>query len=126
MATAAPAAPAAPATPRPSVMSLNIKEKSTLYASYMPHLKNGGLFIPSTKSYKLGDQVFMLLTLLEDPTRTPVQGTVVWTTPANCHGNKVQGVGVQFAADEAGIGAKRKIEGLLGGHLNSQRPTHTL
>jgi type IV pilus assembly protein PilZ len=123
---AEPAKPAAPAVSRPSVLALNIKEKSTLYASYMPQLKNGGLFIPSAKSYKLGDQVYLLITLLEDPTRIPVQGVVAWITPANAHGNKVQGVGVQFGGDEAGLGAKRKIEGLLGGHLNSQRPTHTL
>ncbi len=108
------------------MLALNIKEKSTLYAAFMSHLKNGGLFIPTSKVYKLGDQVFMLLTLLEDPTRLPVQGSVAWITPANAHGNKVQGIGVHFDASEVGQAARKKIENLLGGHLTSTRATHTL
>ena len=42
------------------------RDKSALYASYMPFVRNGGLFIPTSKAYKLGDEVFMLLTLMED------------------------------------------------------------
>ena len=116
---------AAPVSARPSMLSLAIKEKSTLYASFMPHLKNGGLFIPTAKAYKLGDQVFMLMTLLEDTARMPVQGTVAWITPQGAHGNKAQGIGVHFDANEAGLAAKKKIENILGGHLTSSKPTHT-
>ncbi|MDR1661510.1 MAG: pilus assembly protein PilZ, partial [Azoarcus sp.] len=42
--------------PRPSVLSLNISSKSALYAAYMPFLKNGGVFIPTTRKYSLGDE----------------------------------------------------------------------
>ena len=48
-----------------------------LYAAYMPFIKNGGLFIPTNKSYKLGDEVFMLLNLMDErkkfrsPARSP-------------------------------------------------------
>ena len=39
---------------------------------------------------------------------------------------KAQGIGVHFKNDESGIEARRKIEGLLGGVMQSTRPTHTL
>src|SRR5256885_16250517 len=97
---------------RPSVLSLNIKEKSALYAAYMPHLKRGGIFIPTTKSYRLGDEVFMLLSLLDDPGKIPVAGQVIWITPANVQSNKTQGVGVHFTDDESGRVARRRIEAM--------------
>lgn len=111
---------------RPSMLSLNIKEKSALYAAFMPHLRNGGIFIPTARSYRLGDQVYMLLSLMDDPAKLPVAGTVAWVTPPGAQGNKQQGIGVQFSADDSGQSARRKIENLLGNALGSARPTHTL
>ncbi|OFZ69370.1 MAG: pilus assembly protein PilZ [Betaproteobacteria bacterium RBG_16_58_11] len=111
---------------RPGVLSLSIKEKSALYAAYMPYLKYGGIFIPTNKVYRLGDEVFMLLTLMTDPNKLPVAGRVVWITPAGAQGGKTQGIGVEFAANESGNAARNKIEGLLGGSMKSTRPTHTM
>jgi type IV pilus assembly protein PilZ len=111
---------------RPGVLSLSIKEKSALFAAYMPFVKGGGLFIPTNKQYKMGEDVFMLLTLMDDPAKLPVSGKVVWITPTGAHGNRIQGVGVQFAFNESGKAAQNKIEGLLGGSLKSSRPTHTM
>jgi type IV pilus assembly protein PilZ len=111
---------------RPGVLSLSIKEKAALFAAYMPFIKGGGLFIPTNKSYKLGEEVYMLLTLMEDPSKIPVSGKVIWITPPGSHGSRTQGVGVQFAANESGNAARNKIEGLLGGSLKSARSTHTM
>src|SRR5512147_472872 len=111
---------------RPGVLSLSIKEKSALFAAYMPFIKGGGLFIPTNKQYKMGEEVFMLLTLMDDPAKLPVSGKVVWVTPAGSHGSRIQGVGVQFAHNESGKAAQNKIEGLLGGSLKSTRSTHTM
>ena len=111
---------------RPGVLSLSIKERSALFAAYMPFIKGGGLFIPTNKSYKMGEEVFMLLTLVDDPSKLPVSGKVVWVTPGGAHGGRTQGVGVQFAFNESGKAAQNKIEGLLGGSLKSVRPTHTM
>ena len=110
--------------PRPTVLSLTIKDKSALYAAYMPFLKGGGLFVPTNKTYKLGEEVFMLLTLLEDQEKIPVAGNVVWITPVGAQGNRAAGVGVQFSAKEEV--ARTKIEAILGGVLQSNRPTHTM
>ena len=111
---------------RPSVLSLAIKEKAALYASYMPYLKNGGLFVPTNKTYNLGDDVYLLVTLMDDPTKIPVAGKVVWITPGNSYNGKTQGIGVQFPDDEGGENARHKIEGLLGTAVKSARQTHTL
>lgn len=111
---------------RPSVLSLNINSKSALYAAYMSFLKNGGIFVPTLRSYSLGDEVFMLLSLMDDTNKLPIAGKVVWLTPVDAQGAKTQGIGVHFGNDESGQAAKRKIEGLLAGHLHSDRLTHTL
>ena len=125
MAEATDSKPAAVA-PRPSVLSLNINSKSALYAAYMPLLKNGGIFIPTTRNYALADEVFMLLTLMDDPNRIAVQGKVVWITPPGIQGARAQGIGVQFTKDDTGRAAKGRIEAILGALLASSRPTHTM
>ena len=106
---------AAPSTPRPSVIQLAIKEKAALYAAYIPLFSDGGVFIPTTRDYKLGDDVYVLLTLPEDPQRYPVAGKVAWVTPARAAANRTQGVGVRFPADEKSKLLKVRIEEILGG-----------
>lgn len=115
-----------PSIARPAVLSLSINSKSALFAAYMPFIKNGGLFIPTNKGYSLGDEVFMLLQLMDDPAKLPVKGRVVWVTPAGAQGGKTQGVGVQFSEDESGTQVRVKIEQVLGAHIGSNKPTHTL
>jgi Tfp pilus assembly protein PilZ len=124
MSVSSPEEKAAPNS-KPGVLSLAIKEKAALYASYMPFIKNGGLFIPTNKSFKIGDEVFMLLSLLDDPTKLKVVGHVIWITPVT-QGNRPQGVGVQFSEKDGGQEARNKIEGLLGGVLKSGKPTYTM
>ena len=111
---------------RPGVLSLNIREKAALYAAYMPYLKGGGIFIPTNRQYQLGEEVFMLLSLMDDPQRIAVQGKVVWLTPEGVQGNRTQGIGVQFTNDETGASARAQIEKILGEMLASNRPTHTM
>jgi type IV pilus assembly protein PilZ len=117
---------AAASAARPGVLSLNIREKAALYAAYMPFLKGGGIFIPTSKNYALGEEVFMLLSLMDDPNRLAVQGKVVWITPEGVQGNRTQGIGVQFTQDDTGAAARATIEKILGETLASTRPTHTM
>ncbi|HEC30378.1 MAG TPA: pilus assembly protein PilZ [Gammaproteobacteria bacterium] len=110
---------------RQGILSLTIKDKSALYAAYMPFVKNGGLFIPTNKNYQLGDEVFMLLTLMDESEKLPVAGTIVWITPKGAQGNRASGIGVQFSNQDNG-GARNKIETYLAGALTADRPTHTM
>ena len=111
--------------PRAGILSLAIKDKSALYSAYMPYVKNGGLFIPTSKPYQLGDEVFMLLTLMDEPEKIPVAGRVVWITPKGAQSNRVMGIGVQFSDTDGGA-VRNKIETYLAGALQADRSTHTM
>ena len=124
--TGNPTDPSAPQITRPSVLSLAIKEKAALYAAYMPFLKNGGMFVPTTKPYKIGDEIYLILALMDDANKYPIAGKVAWITPAGANNNKAQGIGVHFPDDETGQRAKLRIEEILGAALRSSRATHTL
>ena len=106
------------------ILSLTIKDKAVLYAAYMPYVTNGGLFIPTNKSYSIGDEVFVLLNLMDEPEKIPVAGKVIWITPKGAQGNRSAGIGIQFT--EEGSIAVHKIETHLAGMVESERPTHTM
>ena len=109
---------------RSGILSLTIKDKAVLYSAYMPYLDNGGLFVPTNKPYKVGDEVFMLLSLMDEIDKIPIAGRVVWVTPRGAQGNRTAGIGVQFSEQDATANAK--IENHLAGSLDSDRPTHTM
>ena len=111
---------------RPSVLSLVIKEKVALYSAYMPFLKNGGIFVPTNKSYRLGDEIYLILTLLDDQNKYPIAGKVAWITPSTAGNGKSQGIGVHFPTDDSGVRIRQRIEELLGSSMHSTRATHTL
>lgn len=109
---------------RNGILSLAIKDKAVLYAAYMPFIRNGGLFIPTKKEYELGDEVFMLLNLMDEAEKIPVAGKVVWVTPKGAQSARAAGIGVQFN-DQDDV-ARTKIETYLAGALQSDRHTHTM
>ena len=112
--------------PRPSVMQLAIKDMAALYAAYIPFFTEGGIFVPTNREYRLGDDVYVLLTLPDDTQRYPVAGRVAWVTPARAGGNRTQGVGIHFPKDEKSRQLRLKIEEILGTALGSDRSTQTL
>lgn len=111
---------------RPAVMQLTFREKGALYAAYMPMLAEGGLFVPTQREYRLGDDIYLLLSLPDDAQRFPVAGKVAWITPANASGGRTQGVGVRFPNDEKTRLLRLKIEEILGTSIQSSKPTQTL
>lgn len=115
----------AEAAPRQGILSLSIKDKNALYAAYMPFIKNGGLFIPTKREYEMGEEVFMLLNLMEETERLPIAGKIIWKTPAGAEGYRSPGIGVQFSDQDGGM-ARNKIETYLAGALESDRSTHTM
>jgi type IV pilus assembly protein PilZ len=113
-------------TSRPSVIQLVFREKGALYAAYIPLFADGGLFVPTTRDYRIGDDIYLLLSLPDDNQRYPVAGRVGWITPSNASGGRTQGVGVRFPADEKTRQLKLKIEEMLGTSISSAKPTQTL
>lgn len=114
------------AVSRPSVIQLSIKEKAALFAAYIPLFETGGIFVPSARDHRLGDDLYLLISLPEDPQRYPIAGKVAWITPARSAGNRTQGVGVRFPSDDVSQQLKMRIEEILGSRLGSDRPTQTI
>ena len=110
---------------RNSVISIAIKDKQALYMSYMPFVQGGGLFVPTTKDYNLGDEMFLLVKIMDEPEPTQISGKVVWLSPPGALGGRPPGVGIRFVGDDAPQ-VQRLIEGKLGASVSLTRATHTM
>jgi type IV pilus assembly protein PilZ len=113
------------AAPRQGVISLAIKDKTMLHSSYMPFVKGGGIFIPTEKTFELGDEVFLLLTLLDDPGRFAITGKVVWINCRTTPGGRQMGIGIQFGGVE-GANLQKKVEAQLAGYPRAEQATNTM
>lgn len=109
---------------QPSLLTLKVPDKNALYQSYMQFIRNGGLFIPTNRDYRIGDPVIILLMLLDDPERHTVSGRVVWITPKDAQGRRRQGIGVQFGRENGGV-VQKKIETLLVSQLGAENTSGT-
>lgn len=112
--------------PRPSVIQFTLKDLPGLAAAYMPILKDGGLFVPTSRNYLLGDSVYVLLTLPDDPQRYPVAAKVAWVTPPNSTAGRARGVGIRFSHDEMSAALKTRIEAALSNFVSSDNTSQTI
>ena len=92
------------------LLSVTIENAGVLHAAYMPFIADGGLFIPTAKRYRLGEEVFLLLRLPDDPVSIPLAGEVVWIAPAGALGGGA-GIGVRFNDRDDSV--RRRIKAQL-------------
>ena len=116
----------APPQQRASVLTVAIRTKAELYQAWMPFIAGGGLFVATPKAYALGEEAFLLLSFMDEPTKIPLRGTVAWINPAHTSGGRPQGIGVKLASEPVVDELRRRIENVLAGVQQSSRPTHTL
>jgi len=95
-----------------SRLSFIITNPAELNASYMPFIKDGGLFIPTNKIFSIGDHVVIELRLPDKNDPIIIAGKVVWINPKNALHHSLAGIGVQFMGNEAKA-IKSMIEGML-------------
>ena len=110
---------------RKGIIAFSITDRGALYSAYMSFVQNGAVFVPTSRAYELGDNIFMLLKLMDDNSPIPVAGKVVWLTPAGAQGNKSPGIGIQFDEDDKG-NTKSNIEQHLAAAIAGERPTQTM
>lgn len=110
---------------RSAVISIAIKDKQALYMSYMPFVTNGGLFVPTQKDHDLGDEMFLLVKIIDEIDPVQISGKVIWVSPPGALGNRPRGVGVQFMGDDA-RNTVNLIESKLGASVSLTRATHTM
>ncbi len=114
------------ATTRQSILNVVITDENELYGAFMPFIKGGGLFAKTPNRLPLGQPVFMMVTLPGSSEKLPVSGKVCWITPVGAQGNHPAGLGVQFDDTREGLLLKDRIETLLAGKLESEKPTFTM
>jgi type IV pilus assembly protein PilZ len=92
-----------------------------LYQSYMPFMKNGGLFIRTTEHFDLAADIKLLVTLPDSLESSEVIGKVSWITPIGVQNGTPAGIGVSFVEDPDNI--RNQIDKAIGRLLNSSEPT---
>lgn len=105
-------------------LSIGFSDVKDLYRSYMPFLKTGGLFVRTSRQYKMGQALALTVTLPDALEPIMVSGKIAWITPPGSQSSSPAGIGITFIDDKAQLGAQ--IEKLLGGMLNSTDPTYTI
>ena len=105
------------------IINVAFDNKESLYKAFMPFVKNGGLFISTSKQFSLGDELSIALSFPEQVEPIRVSCKVVWITPVAAEGNRSPGIGLQFC--DSG-NAKNRIENCLCGLLKSENATHTM
>lgn len=110
---------------RGGILTHAITDNNMLYSSYLPFVAGGGLFIPSARAHKLGENVFVAITLPDSSERYPVNGKVVWINHKTV-GARPAGFALQLGGDPNSLRVKNEIERLLAGQLESEKPTYTM
>ena len=110
---------------RQGFLSLLLPDKQALHKHYMPFLRGGGLFIPTSKAFDIGGEVFVLIQLPEETERRPVSAKVAWLSSL-CHASsRPAGIGVQLMETPENETVRNRIEVLLAG-MPTEMPTYTL
>ena len=110
---------------RVAILPVKLQDLDALYGAYMPFTQNGGLFVASSRPFRLGEEVILIVSLMDEPERFTVSGRVVWVTPKAAEGYRTPGVGVEFGADDRG-NTRARIEMYLAGRLDAERATLTM
>ena len=79
------------------VLKVIIADKEALYDSYMSFLRNGGLFIQTSQEYRLGDEVLVLLKLLDQPRRCQSLERWCGSRPKARRVIDLAGIGIEFS-----------------------------
>jgi type IV pilus assembly protein PilZ len=109
---------------RPSVIRLAVKDLPELQASFISLFTSGGLFIPTPREYRLGDDIYVLLSLPQDKQSYPIAGTVAWVTPARAVNGRPQGIGFRFPNDEKSVQLRARMEDMLNAVPANERVTY--
>ncbi|MDO6618103.1 MULTISPECIES: PilZ domain-containing protein [unclassified Shewanella] len=103
---------------------VNFDTLHQLYRAYMPFIKPAGLFISTTESHFLGQELSIAYKLPGTSQMADFQGVVVWINPLGASGGRPAGIGVKIKTDPESH--KHHIEKLLSTQLSSSDMTCTM
>ena len=93
-------------------------DRKALYLSYMPFIKNGGLYVPTPKNFDMGAEVFVLVKFPESNDRSPVIGKIIWVNRLTSV-SRPSGIGIQFLETPENMVVRDRIETILAGMPDS-------
>ncbi|ABO23448.1 MULTISPECIES: PilZ domain-containing protein [Shewanella] len=103
---------------------VNFDTLHQLYRAYMPFIQPAGLFVATTESHYLGQELTIAYQLPGSTVRHEFQGLVVWINPLGASGGRPAGIGVKIITDAQTH--KHHIENLLSRELASGDLTCTM
>lgn len=77
-------------------LSLVLSDRDELHNHYLPMLRGGGIFVPTSSDLSFGTKVLVQVELLSEKQKAAVPGLVVWITPVGAQRSLMKGVGVQI------------------------------
>ncbi|RMH19629.1 MAG: pilus assembly protein PilZ [Gammaproteobacteria bacterium] len=107
------------------VLPIDATDRNKLHSIYMPFIAGGGLFFATERPFDLGDEVNILLNLIDEPEKILLEGRVVWLTPKHSEGGNAAGIGVKLEGENASQ-VRSKIDNILAGTLTSGPYTQTM
>ncbi|MDN5863879.1 MAG: PilZ domain-containing protein [Gammaproteobacteria bacterium] len=109
---------------RPSILTLDLSDRNSLYRAWMSFVEGGGIFVPTNREYSLGEEAFVRVDM-PDKSSKAVAGKVVWLSPRGVVRPREQGIGIQISKSDRGQ-LQRQAERLLAGSLGADKPTQTV
>lgn len=110
---------------RGGIITCQIPDSQTLYSSYMSFVKDGGIFVPSSRKHTLGEDVFVAFSLPNSSERYPLNGKIIWINEKGTT-TKPAGFGMQLGNDPNSLRFKNDVERLLAGLTSSEQATYTM
>lgn len=81
-------------------LSVNLRTSESVGQCYMRRVKGGGMVIDNDSEFDIGDEVLVMLSMVNCDARLPVSCKVVWISKNG--DNNSQKVGLQFVNDRMG------------------------
>lgn len=108
------------------MLSISLKDKPTAYYSYMPFFAHGGFFVPTGDQFNMGDEVLLVVELLDYSEKFFLRTRVAWINRNRTSSGQPQGIGLALGDDEASVKCREYIEEQLPGLLHTDRATYTM
>jgi len=83
------------------VLQYTIKDPLELNLAYMPFIEDGGLFIPSDRSFVLDENISVDLLLPGKTQSIRIIGKIIWITPKNALHHVLPGIGIRFTGADS-------------------------
>ena len=98
-----------------NLVNASFRDALHLYKSWMPFIKNGGLFLSDTRRhYEIGSEVFIMAEIPGLESKAMIQGKMVWYSPGGAM--RPAGYGFQFLDTEDNRKTRAHIEKVIEAH----------